>query len=81
MSNVVSLGTGQAANSKHAEELILDAAKEVEAGTVAAMIVVAVYLDGTSDFGVSVDASINPDTMIGALERAKREVMEMGDES
>lgn len=79
MTNVVSLETGQKADSKYAEELILSAAKEVEAGTVAAMVIVTVFRDGDSSFGLSGDADFNPDTLLGALERAKRDVLEMSE--
>lgn len=74
---VVSLETGQKASSKNAEQLILDAAREVEAGTVAGMVLITVFLDGDSTFRISGDADFNPDTLLGALERAKHNVIEM----
>lgn len=74
---VISLETGQKADSKFAEELILDVAKDVESGTVAAMVIITVYRDGESTFGISGDADFNLDTLLGALERAKHDVIEM----
>ena len=74
---VVSLETGQKTSSKNAEQLILDAAKEVESGTVAGLVLITVFLDGDSTYRISGDADFNPDAMLGALERAKYSVIEM----
>lgn len=62
-------------SSKNAQELILGMAREVDSGTVAAIAAVMIHQNGDSDISLSLDGEINADTLIGALERLKADVI------
>lgn len=72
---VISLRTGEAISSKHSKQLMEEISADIEHGLVSAVVVVTVYRDGASDYGLSIDGDFNADTMIGAIERAKSSVL------